>query len=108
MKETLGNTTGLLSRDIKNILVAVKQFPEIEQVLLIGSRAIGNFKKGSDVDLALIGQNINFETISRLSGMLNEELPLPYFFDVIDYTHLEHNGLKKHIEQYGKVIYQKK
>lgn len=40
MKETLGNTTGLLSRDIKNILVAVKQFPEIEQVLLIGSRAI--------------------------------------------------------------------
>lgn len=40
--------------------------------------------------------------------MLNEELPLPYFFDVIDYTHLEHNGLKKHIEQYGKVIYQKK
>ena len=71
---------GLKRRDRKNILAAVSKFPEIERVKIFGSRAMGNYKKGSDVDLAIAGSQITFKTVLRLRSMLNEDLPLPYFF----------------------------
>ncbi|MDI3534924.1 MAG: hypothetical protein PWQ82_1289 [Thermosediminibacterales bacterium] len=42
-----------------------------------------------------------------LHAMLEEKGPLPYFFDIVDYTHLSHKGLKEHIDRVGKVIYEK-
>lgn len=31
--------------------------------MLYGSRAKGNYKNGSDIDLALVGKNINIEAL---------------------------------------------
>jgi predicted nucleotidyltransferase len=58
--------SGLLARDQALILSAIKMFPEIEQVILFGSRAKGTYKKGSDVDLAIKGQGaltVNLKSI---------------------------------------------
>lgn len=96
---------GLLERDLKFILEAVGKYPEIEEVIIFGSRAMGNFKKGSDVDLALKGQNVDGKIVSRLSDDLNEEYPLPYFFDVVNYNDISNEELKKHIDNKGKRIY---
>jgi len=98
---------GLIERDMKYILEAVSKYPEIEEVIIFGSRAIGNYKKGSDVDIALKGQEINRKTVIRLSNDLNEEYPLPYFFDVLNYNDITNEELKKHIDNIGKVIYKK-
>jgi len=81
--------TGLTQTDIKRITAAIKQFPEIEEAVIFGSRAKGTHKKASDVDLAIKGSEVTAETINRLSFLLNEELPLPYFFDVVHYGALE-------------------
>lgn len=96
---------GLLDRDIKYIIEAIKKYPEIEEAIVFGSRAIGNYKKGSDIDLALKGANVTRKTVRRLSDELNEEYPLPYFFDVIDYNSINKEELKEHIDSMGKKIY---
>ncbi|MDK9710728.1 nucleotidyltransferase domain-containing protein [Acidaminobacter sp.] len=99
--------SGLLDRDFTYILEAAKKDPNIEELVLFGSRAMGNYKPGSDVDLAVKGEIIDRSTIRRLSECLNEELPLPYFFDVLDYNTIENEMLKTHIDRFGVVIYQK-
>ena len=99
-------TSGLSDQDIQIISNTGRQFPDIESIVLFGSRAMGNFKKGSDVDLALIGK-IDHPTLNQFKSILENECPVPYFFDIIDYASVENKDMKTHIDQFGKVIYQK-
>ncbi len=96
---------GLRESDLDYIVNVISTFPEIEKAVIFGARAKGNYKPGSDVDIAIYGKNITFDTLSALHSMLEEQGPLPYFFDVVDYTHLNHQELKEHIDRVGKVIY---
>lgn len=96
--------TGLTQTDIRRITAAIKQFPEIDDAVIFGSRATGTHKKASDVDLAIKGRAVTPETIQRLNFLLNEELPLPYFFDVVHYESLENRLLVEHIDRVGKSI----
>lgn len=98
---------GLLERDFKCIKEAISKYDEIEEVIIFGSRAMGNYKKASDVDIAIIGDRISRKTVRRFSDDLNEEYPLPYFFDVIDYNEISNEDLKEHIHNVGKTIYNK-
>ena len=82
-----------------------KRFPEIEEVVIFGSRAMGNFKKGSDVDIAVKGDKVTDDTVTRLTSVLNEELPIPYVIDVLDYASIKNRALLKHIRIYGKKFY---
>ncbi len=99
---------GLPERDIKMILEAVQKYEEIQKVLIFGSRAMGNYKKASDIDLALFGENISRKTILRLNDDLNEEYPIPYFFDILNYNEISNQELKSHIDIEGKLLYKKK
>lgn len=96
---------GLLDRDIVYINKALEKFEEIEKAIIFGSRAMGNYKKGSDVDIAIIGENVTNKTIFKLDDYLNEVYPLPYFFDVINYNLLNNEKLIEHINNKGKAIY---
>lgn len=96
---------GLKEFEIEYIVNEIKKFQEIEMAVIFGSRAKGNYKQGSDVDLAIYGEKITFDTISALHARLDDNGPLPYFFDIVDYTHLRHKELKEHIERVGKLIF---
>ena len=98
---------GLQDRDIRHILEAVESFPEISQLVLFGSRAKGNYKSGSDVDLAIKGASATYDTAVRLADVLNEEKPLPYFFDVLHYESITEPRLIEHIDRVGVVLYSK-
>lgn len=98
---------GLLDRDIQYIRDALLKFTEIETAIIFGSRAMGNYKKGSDVDIAIVGINITREVILKVDEYLNEIYPLPYFFDIVHYDELSNENLVKHIDELGKVIYEK-
>ena len=98
---------GLKQRDIDNITKAIQQVPEIEEVILFGSRAKGKYKPGADVDLAIKGEKVSYSVVSKLSFLLNEEYALPYFFDVVHYEKITEPNLIEHIDRVGKVIYQK-
>lgn len=95
---------GLLIRDIDYMVDAIKKYPEISETIIFGSRAIGNYKKGSDVDIAIKGGKVDRKTIARLSDDLNEKYPLPYFFDIVNYNEISNKELKNHIDTFGRTI----
>ena len=70
-------------------------FPGIERIVIFGSRAMENYKKGSDVDLALFGAALTSDDLSTIRSYL-EGLPTPYMYDVVHYETLEHQDLKNH------------
>lgn len=66
---------------------------------------MGNYKKGSDIDIAIFGKEINFNTISRLQTILNQQLPIPYLVDVVHFDTIEHKELQDHITDVGIKIW---
>lgn len=98
---------GLLEQDIQYILKAIQTFEEIESAILFGSRAMGNNKKGSDVDIAIRGKKVTDQIIFQLDDLLNEVYPLPYFFDIVHFEKITNQNLVEHIKTYGKILYQK-
>lgn len=99
--------TGLSEADMEYIKEQIGKFPEIEKAILFGSRAIGNWKNGSDIDLAVCGTGVCFHTIATLHSLLEDEGPMPYLIDVVDRTHLNHEKLAEHIDRKGICIYEK-
>ncbi len=49
----MNNQFGLKPETINIIQTSLASFPEIESAILYGSRAKGNYKNGSDIDLTL-------------------------------------------------------
>jgi predicted nucleotidyltransferase len=96
---------GLIDSDISNIHRIIKQFDNIDKVVIFGSRAKGNHKPGSDVDLALIGDQIDLETTLKMSYILNEETTMPYHFDVLALHTVQEPALIEHIQRAGIEIY---
>ncbi len=93
---------GLNAKTLTAIQDCLQQYPEIVWVKIYGSRAKGNYERGSDIDLA-------FSSPTDCSADLLEaldDLPTPYLFDVTHYESLKHEGLKTHIDRVGVVIYQ--
>ena len=89
--------------DIKNVFSA---FPEVDEVILYGSRAKGNFKPGSDIDLALKGININAAIVNMISLQL-DDLYLPYTFDLSVLMRLDNAALVNQINMSGISFYRK-
>lgn len=98
---------GLRESDLEEIIAMVCRFPEIEKAILFGSRAKGNFKPGSDVDLAVVGDRIGFDTVAKLHAMLEEESSMPYFFDILDYSHVSNQEIREHVDRVGIKLYEK-
>lgn len=98
---------GLLQRDIDEIIGAFRRFPEIEAAVLFGSRAKGNYKPGSDVDIAIKGKAIDHSCVATLSFLLNEESSLSYFFDIVHYEQISELELVQHIDRVGKLMYER-
>ncbi len=94
---------GLSLETLAAINTCLQQYPEIVWAKIYGSRAKGNYERGSDIDLA-------FSSPTDYSADLLEaldNLPTPYLFDVTHYESLKHEGLKAHIDRVGVVIYQR-
>lgn len=98
---------GLKEENLMYLVTVLGKFDEINKAVIFGSRAKGNYKSGSDVDIAIFGENVTFSTVSRLHAILEDESPMPYFFDIVDYTHLNHKELREHIDRVGKIIFER-
>ena len=80
--------------------------PEIEQVTLYGSRAKGNIKPGSDIDLTILGSKADAQLLSLILTEL-DDLNTPYLMDVSLYSQIASVELKKHIDHFGQIFYVK-
>jgi len=97
---------GLNISDLNAIISVIKENNKITKIILFGSRAKGNFKNGSDIDLAIFSENLSFDDFLEIKVNL-EELLLPYIIDLVDYNTITNEELKQHIQRVGKVIFQK-
>ena len=79
----------------------------IEQVILYGSRAKGNYKPFSDVDIVLSGDKLEFMDLYRVILTI-DDLLLPYLFDISLYKDLDSPALIEHIRRVGIVIYDRR
>jgi len=101
------NNFGLLDTDVKVIVKVLSDHPKVESAYIFGSRAKGNFKNGSDVDIALKGSDLDFDTISQISYFLNEETNMPYKFDVLNYHSTKEPVLLVHIDRVGVEVFKR-
>lgn len=95
---------GLNDTDIKKIRAVFSLHKEIEQVVLYGSRAKGTYKPASDIDLVLVGDNLNLTIQQAIENEL-DDLLLPYKFDVSLFHQIENKELVNHIERVGTVFF---
>lgn len=102
------NEFGFRVKDMKYMLELFALNPEIEKVILYGSRAMGTYENGSDVDMALTGSKVNFDTVAHIHYVLEEASPMPLMFDVLHYDTLKNKKLEEQIDKHGKIIYERK
>jgi len=97
---------GLKEQTINKIIKVFQSFPEIEQVILYGSRAKGTNKPSSDIDLTIKGKELNLQLINKIDLEL-DDLLLPYTFDLSIYNQIDNQELLEHIKRVGKEFYHK-
>jgi len=97
---------GLPESAIAKICAVFAAHPEIERAVLYGSRAKGNFKPGSDIDLTLFGSDLSHELLLDLLVEL-DDLLLPWMIDLSLFASLNHPALQEHITRVGVLFYQR-
>ncbi|MEJ6949641.1 nucleotidyltransferase domain-containing protein [Natronospora cellulosivora (SeqCode)] len=97
-----------ISEDIfRKIVGTIEKFPSIEQVYVFGSRARGDFSKGSDLDLALSGENITSKEVNLLQDAL-DNLNTIISIDIVNIDEIEKEKLSNNIKKEGVLIYDRK
>jgi predicted nucleotidyltransferase len=96
---------GLQQNDLNIIVSILTQYSQVRKALIFGSRAKGVFRNGSDIDIALKGDALNADTLSRISYILNEETNLPYHIDLLNYHTIHNKELVEHIDRVGICFY---
>jgi len=98
---------GLKEATIKKISAVFARFPQVEKAVLYGSRAKGNFKNGSDIDLTLYGGGeLTFDVLRKIMNEL-DDLLLPYTIDLSIAAHISDSTVIEHIQRVGVVFYEK-
>jgi predicted nucleotidyltransferase len=97
--------TGLNIDTTSKICSIFKNFPQVEQAILYGSRALGTFKPSSDIDITLLGPALTQNLIWKIAQALDDSL-LPYVIDLSLFDTLDNTALIEHISRVGIVFYQ--
>lgn len=98
---------GLPEPTIRNICAVLAHYPQVEQAILYGSRAKGNYKYGSDIDLTLRGGadltlNVTYKIAEELDNLL-----LPYTIDLSIFNDIGDPDVIAHIQRAGVTFYEK-
>lgn len=102
MKENFG----LSDASIKKLLSVLEKKSSIQKAIIYGSRAIGNFREGSDIDMTLFGESLVEKDLFVLLDEI-DDLLLPYTLDLSIYHLLKNEDLKEHINRVGKIFYER-
>jgi predicted nucleotidyltransferase len=97
---------GIKDEVVEAICKIFRNYPEVERAILYGSRAKGNFKPASDIDLTLEGPLLDLTILNRISWEL-DDLLLPYTFDLSIFHHLNNPDILDHIRRVVLVFYSK-
>jgi predicted nucleotidyltransferase len=97
---------GLSTKTISLIQGVFAKYPQAEKAILYGSRAKGNYRNGSDIDLVLVGAELNLSQLFKIELEL-DDLLLPYKIDLALLHQISNPDLVEHIERKGVVFYER-
>lgn len=97
---------GLPARTVAKIRGVFASHPQIAKAILYGSRAKGSHRHGSDIDLTLMGEALDYHELLDIMGAL-DDLLLPYTIDLSIFDQLDHPNLREHIQRVGVVFYER-
>ena len=97
---------GLSDHTVSQIASVLERFPGVEKAVLFGSRAKGVHKRGSDVDLAIVGVGLSWRMLGRIEDAL-DDLLLPYKFSLIIYNDNTDLAVAAHIRRVGCPFYER-
>jgi len=96
---------GLPDNTVTLINDIFRNYPGIEKAIIYGSRARGDYRNGSDIDLSLIGDISDRERLNISESIY--DLPIPYMCDLSILKNIKNENLVEHIERVGQVFYEK-
>lgn len=96
---------GLSDTVIKELQDVFRRYANIEKVLIFGSRSKGNYRAGSDIDLAVIGKDIDYNQLLNILCEI-DDLKLLYSVDLLDYQKKKGTPIGDHIDRVGQVFYE--
>jgi predicted nucleotidyltransferase len=97
---------GLSGKITSVILGVLEKHSAVEQALIFGSRAKGNFKTGSDIDLALSGNSLSTDEALCIQGEM-EDAPIPHKVDILILSKITNPDLRDHIQRVGQIFFEK-
>ena len=98
---------GLSEQTHQKIHDVFVQYPQVEKVVLYGSRAKGAYKNGSDIDLTLHGgDSLTHTILSKIANDFDDQL-LPYTIDLSIFKNIKNPDMVEQIERIGVMFYKK-
>lgn len=98
---------GLSEQTLQKIHDVFVRYPQVEEVVLYGSRAKGDYKNGSDIDLTLHGgDSLTHTILSKIANDLDDQL-LPYTIDLSIFKSIRNPDMIEQIERIGMIFYKK-
>jgi len=97
---------GLPQSALRKICAVLSRYPQVEKAILYGSRAKGNYKNGSDIDLTLHGADLSLNVLYKILNDL-DDLLLPYTIDLSIFHDIDDPDVIEHIERVGVAFYDK-
>jgi len=94
---------GLRPEYLKLIIDVLSKNKKIKKAIIYGSRAKGNYKEGSDIDIAIIAPELEFSEYLKIIDEM-EQLDIPNKIDITNYDLLDQDVIG-HIKRWGKEIY---
>lgn len=98
------NEFGLSDWTMNDMTSVFSHYPNITKVILFGSRAKGNYRPGSDIDLAVVGMGVDHNEIVKILNDI-DDLGLLYKIDLLDYNEQIGTPIGDHINRTGKIFY---
>jgi predicted nucleotidyltransferase len=96
--------SGLKETTVKKIQQVLADYPDVRKAVLYGSRAMENYRPGSDIDLTLEGEALTLKQLNAIEIEL-DELLLPYEIDLSIKHQIDNPDLLEHIKRVGVVFY---
>jgi predicted nucleotidyltransferase len=101
---TVNHIAGLSQLEMDSLNTIFSSAPSVSDVILYGSRAKGDHRAGSDIDLTIKGTGLTTRWLMNIEAKV-DDLLLPYEVDLSIWDHISNGELREHIQRLGKVVF---
>ncbi|SDC20324.1 nucleotidyltransferase domain-containing protein [Shouchella lonarensis] len=101
---SLWRKTGISTRFVSELQHFCAQHEHIDKVILFGSRARGDYRRTSDIDLAIVTKPISHSTQNLIAQAILD-IPTPLKIDITFVDRLRKEALLTRIQKEGVVVY---